>query len=150
MSEADRGGDGKTTLGNGQAWSLPSWRELVVKSSVVPQRPSRLRDRWWEMMMVNMARRRYMIPTKKIKAIQWLFPSLACKENGDSSHCILRIVSNGFMCCIRNSEIWGCIFCADCTFSFHLYLKVRRIMRWLPFYFLSSKLHPTCHFNCWS
>ena len=23
------------------------WRKLVVKSSVVPQRPSRLRDRWW-------------------------------------------------------------------------------------------------------
>ena len=23
------------------------WRTLVVKSSVVPQRPSRLRDRWW-------------------------------------------------------------------------------------------------------
>ena len=23
------------------------WRELVAKSSVVPQRPSRLRDRWW-------------------------------------------------------------------------------------------------------
>ena len=24
------------------------WRKLVVKSSVVPQRPSRLRDRWWD------------------------------------------------------------------------------------------------------
>ena len=23
------------------------WRKLVVKSSVVPQRPSRLRDKWW-------------------------------------------------------------------------------------------------------
>ena len=23
------------------------WRKLVVKSSVVPQQPSRLRDRWW-------------------------------------------------------------------------------------------------------
>ena len=23
------------------------WRKLVIKSSVVPQRPSRLRDRWW-------------------------------------------------------------------------------------------------------
>ena len=43
------------TSGNGQAWSLASprgqwrtgkkWRKLVTKSSVVPQRPSRLRDR---------------------------------------------------------------------------------------------------------
>ena len=46
----------KTTSGNGQAWSSPSprrqWRtenlrKLVVKLSVVPQRPSRLRDKWW-------------------------------------------------------------------------------------------------------
>ena len=46
---------GKTTSGNGQACILPSprgqwgtekWRKLVVKSSVVPQRPPRLRDRW--------------------------------------------------------------------------------------------------------
>ena len=54
--KADRGKGGKTTSGNGQAWSSPSprgqrrtekkWRKLVVKSSVVPQRPSRLRDRW--------------------------------------------------------------------------------------------------------
>ena len=46
---------GKTTSRNGQAWSSPSprrrwrtekkWRRLIVKSSVVPQRPSRLRDR---------------------------------------------------------------------------------------------------------
>ena len=51
-----RGRGGKTTSGNGQAWSLPSprgqWRpgknggNWLVKSSVVPQRPSRLRDRW--------------------------------------------------------------------------------------------------------
>ena len=43
---------GKTTSGNGQAWSLPSprgqwrtekWRKLVMKSSLVPQRPPRLR-----------------------------------------------------------------------------------------------------------
>ena len=27
--------------------TLSKWRKLVVKSSVVPQRPSRLRDRWW-------------------------------------------------------------------------------------------------------
>ena len=55
--KADRRRGGKTTLGNGQAWSLPSprgqWRtgkkrrKLVVKSSVVPKRPSWLRDRWW-------------------------------------------------------------------------------------------------------
>ena len=41
---------------NGQAWSSPSprgqwrtgkkWRKQVVKSSVVPQRPSQSRDRW--------------------------------------------------------------------------------------------------------
>ena len=51
--QTDRGG-GKTTLGNGQAWSssgprgqwrTEKWRTLVVKSSVVPQRPPRLRDR---------------------------------------------------------------------------------------------------------
>ena len=56
--KADRERGGKTTSGNGQAWSSPSprgqWRtgkkkrrKLVVESSVVPQRPSRLRDRWW-------------------------------------------------------------------------------------------------------
>ena len=52
--KADRGGGGKTTSGNGQAWSSASprgpWRtgekrrKLVAKSYVVPQRPSRLRD----------------------------------------------------------------------------------------------------------
>ena len=57
--EADRRRVGMTTSGNGQTWSLSSpkgqwrtekkkkkWRKLVVKSSVVPKRPSRLRDRW--------------------------------------------------------------------------------------------------------
>ena len=52
--KADRGRGGKTTSGNGQAWSLPSlrgqwrtekWRKLVVKSSVVPKRPLRLKNR---------------------------------------------------------------------------------------------------------
>ena len=51
-----RGRGGKTTSGNGQAWSSPGprgqwktgkkWRKLVVKSSVVPHRPPRLRN-WW-------------------------------------------------------------------------------------------------------
>ena len=46
---------GKTTPGNGQVWSFSKsqkgvdnrkkWKKLVVKSSVVSQRPSRLRDR---------------------------------------------------------------------------------------------------------
>ena len=43
-----QGRGGKTTSGNGQAWSSASLRgqsrTLVAKSSVVPQRPSRLRD----------------------------------------------------------------------------------------------------------
>ena len=53
--KADRGRGGKTTLGNGQARSSAGprgqwrtggkWRKLVAKSSVVPDRPSRLRDR---------------------------------------------------------------------------------------------------------
>ena len=52
--KADRGRGGKTSR-NGQAWSSPhprgqrrtakKWRKLVVKSSVVPQWPLRLRDR---------------------------------------------------------------------------------------------------------
>ena len=55
--KADRGRGGKTASGNGQAWSSPSprgqwrtekWRKLVAKSSVVPQRPLQLRDRWDE------------------------------------------------------------------------------------------------------
>ena len=47
----------KTTSGNGQAWSSPSprgqWRtgknggNWFAKSSLVPQRPSWLSDRWW-------------------------------------------------------------------------------------------------------
>ena len=57
-NKADRRRGGKTPSAhlNGQAWSLPSpreqwktekkWRKLVVKSSVVLQRPSQLRDRW--------------------------------------------------------------------------------------------------------
>ena len=52
--KADRRRGGKTASGNGQARSSPSprgqwrteWRKLVVKSSVVPQQPSRLWDRW--------------------------------------------------------------------------------------------------------
>ena len=52
----NRGRGGKTTSGNRQVWSSPSprgqwrmgkWRRLIAKSSVVPQWPSRLRDRWW-------------------------------------------------------------------------------------------------------
>ena len=59
--KADRGRGGKTTSGNGQAWSSPSprgqwktdkWRKLVAKSSVVSQRPSRLRDSWDDEMRV--------------------------------------------------------------------------------------------------
>ena len=54
--KADRRRGGKTTSENGQAWSSPSprgqwrekWRKLVVKSSVVSQRLSRLRHRWGE------------------------------------------------------------------------------------------------------
>ena len=59
--KADRGRGGRTTSGNGQGWSWASpsgqWRtgkkkkkkkkqkrKLVAKSSVVPQRPSRLRN----------------------------------------------------------------------------------------------------------
>ena len=38
--KADRGRGEKITSGNGQAW-----KKLFVKSSVVPQRPPRLRDR---------------------------------------------------------------------------------------------------------
>ena len=54
--KADRTRGGKTTSGYRQAWSLlcprgqwrkeKKWRKLVVKSSVVPQWPSRLRNRW--------------------------------------------------------------------------------------------------------
>ena len=53
--KADRGRGGKTTPGNGTGLefdmsqkaveSRGKWRKLVVKSSVVPQRPSRLRER---------------------------------------------------------------------------------------------------------
>ena len=54
--KADRGRGGKTTSGNGQAWSLASprghwrtttkkWRKLIMKTSVVPQWTPWLRDR---------------------------------------------------------------------------------------------------------
>ena len=54
--KADGGRSGKTISGNGQAWiefaksqraveNRGKWRKLVVKLPVVPQRPSRLRDR---------------------------------------------------------------------------------------------------------
>ena len=53
--KADRGRGGKTTSGYGRAWSSPSprrqWRKGKYyggKPSVVPQWPSRLRDRWGE------------------------------------------------------------------------------------------------------
>ena len=52
--KADKGRGGKTTSRNGQAWNsargqwrTEKWRKLVAKSSVVPQRPSWLRDGWW-------------------------------------------------------------------------------------------------------
>ena len=55
--KADRGRDGKTTSGNGQAWSSAGprgqWRtgqngvNWLRNRSVVAQRPSWLRDRWW-------------------------------------------------------------------------------------------------------
>ena len=41
--KANRGRGGKTTSGNGQAWSSASPRGQWS----MPQRPSRLRDRWW-------------------------------------------------------------------------------------------------------
>ena len=53
--EADRGNDGKTTSKSGLALNeisyygksrtVSEWRKLVVKSTVVPQRSARLRDR---------------------------------------------------------------------------------------------------------
>ena len=52
--EVDRGNDGKTTSEwTGLQWSSilqkaenrEEWRKLVVKSTVVPQRSARLRDR---------------------------------------------------------------------------------------------------------
>ena len=53
--EADRGNDGKTTSKSGlalngisyygKAENREEWRKLVVKSTVVPQRSARLRDR---------------------------------------------------------------------------------------------------------
>ena len=53
--KTDRGKGGKTTSGTGPAWnfgrsqraveSRGKWRKLVAKSSAVPQRPLRLRDR---------------------------------------------------------------------------------------------------------
>ena len=64
--KADRGRGGKTTSGNGWAWSSPSprgqWRtgnklrKLVAKSSVMPQRHSRLRDRWDEKIWLTTSR----------------------------------------------------------------------------------------------
>ena len=55
--KADRGRGGKTTSGNGQAWSSASprgqWRtgkngkHLVAQSPMVPQWPSQSRDIWW-------------------------------------------------------------------------------------------------------
>ena len=55
--KADKGRGGKTSSGNGQVWRSASprgqwragekWRKLIAKSSVVPQRPPRLRDWWW-------------------------------------------------------------------------------------------------------
>ena len=70
---ADRKRGGKTTSGNGQAWSSSSsqrtvenskkeWRKLVVKSPVVSHRPTRLRDRW-----------RWRAVTKACKPIRCLF-----------------------------------------------------------------------------
>ena len=59
----DRRRGGKTESGNGQAWSSSKsqravengkqWRKLVVKSSVVPQRPSWLGDRWRRRRLYN-------------------------------------------------------------------------------------------------
>ena len=40
----DRPGVRQVPEGSGEQGK---WRKLVVKSSVMPQRPSRLRDRWW-------------------------------------------------------------------------------------------------------
>ena len=54
--KADRGRDGKTTSGDGQAWSLPSlrgqWRTEKNGGNWLwnhcgAQWPSQLRDRWW-------------------------------------------------------------------------------------------------------
>ena len=53
--QANRGRGGKTTSGRQAGVRQISegsgegkkWRKLAATSSVVPQRPSRLRDRWW-------------------------------------------------------------------------------------------------------
>ena len=42
--EMDRLGFRQVPEGSGEQGK---WRKLVAKSSVVPQRPSRLRERWW-------------------------------------------------------------------------------------------------------
>ena len=43
----DRPGVRQVPVGSGEEGKMGKWRELVAKSSVVPQRPSCLRDRWW-------------------------------------------------------------------------------------------------------
>ena len=70
--KVDRGRGGKTSSGNGQAWSSPSplgqwrtekkWGKLVVKSSVVPQRPSRLRNRWWRILTLLTHGHSFLLP----------------------------------------------------------------------------------------
>ena len=68
---------GKTTSGNGQAWMFTKsqrvvenrekWRKLVVKLSVVPQRPSRLMGRrwwWWWWWWWTRKSRRWAMETK--------------------------------------------------------------------------------------
>ena len=107
--KTDRGRGGKTTSGNGQAWSLASprgqsrgkWRKLVAKSSVVLQRPSRLRDWWWwwEQGILRM----------RVSAEEWwslegvyrwrsseryYVPVKALKQNMEILHCIHALIGN--------------------------------------------------------
>ena len=73
--KADRGRGEKTTSGNGQTWSSLSprekWRKLVVKSSVVPQRPPRLRDKrsWLNWVKAEIRKANFLATGKARKAI---------------------------------------------------------------------------------
>ena len=48
--------------------NMEKWRRLIAKLSVVPQRPSRLRDRWWWCAQNRVSEEKYLkrLPQKKI------------------------------------------------------------------------------------
>ena len=145
--KADRGRDGKTTSGSRQAWraveNWENWRKLVAKSSVVPQRLSQLRDRWWDDAWIWTKGFRRYLPI--VKNWSWVF--FFKFSQGTCPWMAFAWIFSGFFSFLRwglwDESVIGNIQC----FGAQIFLAVWP--HWSITHSCSSRTHCVEHWPCW-